>query len=119
MFKFRMNKRTWRIIELSQEEMRQEIMRHNDKPSEHGKYFGSTYADEQIIYLDRNLCEETKRTTLLHELSHCYITTFITHYNKEYNEEDVADIISNSHDIISEIVNKYFKYLDIRNTRGQ
>ena len=47
--------------------------------------------------------------TLIHELTHCYIDNYITHCKKQYSEEDVADIVANSYDIIHEIVNKYFE----------
>nr|DAY69912.1 MAG TPA: hypothetical protein [Caudoviricetes sp.] len=32
----------------------------------------------------------------------------MTHLDQNYSEEDVVDIIANSHDIIREIVDKYF-----------
>ena len=46
---------------------------------------------------------------LIHELAHCYIDNYITHCDKQYTEEDVADIVSNSYDIIHEIVEQYFE----------
>lgn len=107
--KFKINNKTWEIKELSQKEMREELKKHNDCLEEYGKYYGLTYADIQTIFIDKDLCEERKRATLLHELGHCYIVSFITHLYKNYNEEDVVDIISNSHDIVREIVDKYFK----------
>lgn len=110
--KFKMNNKTWEIKELSQQEMREELKRHNDSLTEYGKYYGLTYADIQTIFLDKDLCQERKRSTLLHELGHCYIITFITHLDRNYSEEDVVDIISNSHDIIREIVDKYFEVKD-------
>ena len=110
--KFKINNKTWEIKELSQQEMRAELKKHNDSQSEYGKYYGLTYADIQIIFLDKDLCPERKRSTLLHELGHCYIVTYITHQDKNYNEEDVVDIISNSHDIIRDIVDKYFEVKD-------
>lgn len=106
--KFKINNKTWEIKELSQEDMKAELKKHYDTVESNGKYFGLTYADIQTIFLDKDLCPERKRSTLLHELGHCYIVTYITHQDKNYNEEDVTDIISNSHDIIREIVDKYF-----------
>lgn len=110
--KFKINNKTWIIKELSQEEMKAELKKHYDVVESNGKYFGLTYADIQTIFLDKDLCEERKRSTLLHELGHCYILTFITHQDRNYNEEDIADIISNSHDIIRNIVDKYFEVND-------
>lgn len=106
---FKINNRTWKIVEMSQEDIKAEMKKHYDKPDELGKYFGMTYSDIQTIFLDKDLCQEQKRTTLLHELAHCYIESYITHLNKNYTDEDVCDIISYSHDIIREIVDKYFK----------
>lgn len=107
--KFKINNKRWLIKEIPQSEMREVLQEHNDKPTEYGKYYGLTYMDNQTIYIDKDLCSDRKRSTLLHELGHCYIATFITHEDKQYNEEDVVDIISNSHDIIRNIVDKYFK----------
>lgn len=107
--KFKINNKSWLIEEVPQEKMREIMKEHNDRPSEDGKYYGLTYTDIQKIYLDKDLCKDRKRTTLLHELGHCYINTFITHQDRNYNEEDVVDIISNSFDIIRDIVEKYFK----------
>lgn len=110
--KFKINNKTWYIKELSQQEMREEMKKHNDQPTEGGKYYGLTYADIQTIFLDKDLCLDRKRSTLLHELGHCYIITYITHQDRNYNEEDVVDIVSNSHDIIRNIVDKYFEVKD-------
>lgn len=106
--KFKINNKNWEIKEISQEQMREQLKQHNDRVEEFGKYYGLTYADTQTIYLDKDLCIDRKRTTLLHELGHCYINTYITHLDQNYSEEDVVDIIANSHDIIREIVDKYF-----------
>lgn len=107
-FKFKINNKNWEIKEISQNEMREEIKKRNDRFDEFGKYYGITYPDTQTIYLDKDLCIDRKRTTLLHELGHCYINTYITHLDQNYNEEDVVDIVANSHDILREIVDKYF-----------
>ena len=107
--KFKINNMEWEIVEANQEEIKQEMKKHFDKPDEEGKYFGVTYLDTQKIFLDKDLHIQRKRNTLLHELAHCYIGSFITHLgNKQYIEEDIADILANSHDIIREIVDEYF-----------
>src|SRR5574344_1325754 len=106
--KFKINNKTWNIKELSQKDMRAEIKKHYETPVQEGKYYGLTYADIQTIFLDKDLCQERKISTLIHELGHCYILTYITHLSgKQYSEEDVVDIISNSHYIIDDIVKKY------------
>lgn len=108
--KFKINNQLWEIVELSQKQIREVMMAHNDEPAEKGRYFGVTYEDIQKIYLDKDLCTQRKRFTLIHEVAHCYISAFMCHAVKEYDEEGVCDIVSNSHDIIHDIVDKYFKW---------
>lgn len=106
---FVMNGRKWKIVELSQEKMREHIINYKwDGEPKEGKYYGLTYPDEQVIYICSDLHEEQKRQTLMHELMHCYIASYITYDCKEYTEEDLCDISANSHDIISKIVETYF-----------
>lgn len=118
MFNFQINNRNWIIKELSQEEIK--IIQNKRKANEeenikslNDRYYGITYTDIQEIYLDKDLPGDRKRATLIHELTHCYITNYITHQNKTYDEEMVADIVSNSFDIIREIVDKYFSKKEI------
>ena len=114
MFKFKINNRNWRIIEASQAVIKgkQNLRRANEDENTKSidrRYFGITYFDEQTIYLDEDLPNDLKRTTLIHELTHCFIANYITHQDKTFDEEMVADIVSNSYDIITEIINKYFQ----------
>ena len=107
---FVMNNRNWKIIEFSQEEIKQHMIdyKYDGEPAD-GRYYGQTYIDEQIIYIDKNLNSEQKRQTLLHELMHCYIGCYLFQNSKDYSEEDLCNISACSHDIISKIVNDYFK----------
>ena len=112
--KFKINNREWTITETSQSDIKnmQNIRRANEEEnlkSIDTRYYGITYTDIQKIYIDEDLPQDRKKATLIHELAHCYIDSFITHCDKQYSEEDVADIVSNSYDIIHEIVNNYFK----------
>lgn len=109
--KFKMNNREWEIIELSQEEIRKYIeeYKYDGQPEEKGKYFGQTYFDEQKIYLDKDLHKDQKRQTLMHELMHCYIGSYLATNNNGYSEEYLCDISANSHDIIHKIVEDYFR----------
>jgi len=112
--KFKINNRTWTIEEKSQSEIKriQNERRANEDDnikSVTPRYYGVTHCDIQEIYLDRDLPIDRKRATLIHELTHCYIDNYITHDAKDYSEEDVADIVANSYDIIHEIVDKYFE----------
>ena len=113
MFKFKINNRNWKIIEASQAEMKtkQNMKRSNEDDnikSTNPRYYGITYFDELVIYLDEALPIDVKRATLIHELTHCFINNYITHQDKNYDEEMVCDIVANSHDIITEIIDKYF-----------
>ena len=106
---FKINDREWAIVEKTQEELREIFSNYKyDGEPQQGKYFGLTYFDRQIIYLDKDLYYGQKKQTLYHELMHCYIGSFITSGNKVYNEEDLCDISANSHDIIHNIVEAYF-----------
>lgn len=112
--KFKINNREWKITETSQESIKnmQNIRKANEEEnlkSIDTRYYGITYCDIMQIYIDKDLPEERKKSTLIHELTHCYIDSYITHSEQEYSEEDVADIVSNSYDIIHEIVDKYFE----------
>lgn len=114
--KFKINNREWTITEVSQGEIKniQNIRRANEEEnlkSIDTRYYGITYCDIQKIYIDEDLPKDRKKSTLIHELAHCYIDNYITHCDKQYSEEDVADIVSNSYDIIHEIVEKYLKTL--------
>ena len=111
--KFKINNREWKIIETSQESIKnmQNIRKANEEEnlkSIDTRYYGITYCDIQKIYINEDLPADRKKATLIHELTHCYIDNYITHCDKQYTEEDVADIVANSYDIIHEIVNKYF-----------
>ena len=107
--KFKMNNRIWKIEEKSQSEIKkiQNIRRADEEDnikSINPRYYGITYCDTMQIYIDKDLPVDKKKATLIHELTHCYIDNYITHCEKQYSEEDVADVVANSYDIIHEIV---------------
>ena len=113
--KFRMNNIEFEIKEVSQKEYREyrkaeDAMTCDEEDSNtKGTYFGATHCYQDIIFLDKALPLDRKRKTLMHELTHCYIAECVTHQEKQFNEEDVADISANAHDIIHKIVEDYFK----------
>lgn len=102
---FEMNGRKWTIKEVPQEEMWVEAKQEQDT----GEYFfGKTIFHKQEIWLDKDISEEQKRKTLIHELVHCYTGSYFTFSSLNGQDEDLwCDIMSNSFDIITEIVNKY------------
>ena len=114
MFKFTMNGRKWVIKETTQEEIKkmQNTRKANNEEnlkSIDRRYYGISYMDTLEVFLDEDLPNDRKKATLIHELAHCYIMEYMTHFEKEYNEEDVADIVANSFEIITAIVEKYFE----------
>ena len=114
MFNFKMNNRNYTIEEKNQEEIKtfQNKRRANEDENIKSitpRYYGVTHVDIQKIYIDKDLPIDRKRQALIHELTHCFIAEYITHSEKQYDEEDIADINSNSFDIIKDIVDKYFK----------
>ena len=72
-----------------------------------GVYQGATHTDECIIYLDESLKQDRQRKVLIHELTHAYIVEYISHIDKQYCEEEVADLVANCLDIIIHIVDDY------------
>lgn len=113
--KFKMNDITYVIKEVSQKEYKElRVIEDEEDGAEisdvkNGIYQGSTHHTKGIVYIDKNLPHDIKRKTLIHELTHCYIREYITHEEKNYSEEMVADISANIHDIIHKIVEDYFK----------
>lgn len=104
--KFEINGRHWEILEADQKKMC-EI--ENEPEDTHLKFFGLTVYETQKIYLWEKLEKEQKRQTLMHELMHCYIGNYVSFQDLQLTEDVMCNISANSHDIIHEIVEKYFK----------
>lgn len=106
-FKFKMNNRTWEIIEVPQKALCDEF---NEEVSTSKIYFGLCKFSQQIIMLEETLCPEQKEKTLLHELMHCYISSFIAFGIGQVDEDTICDISANSHNIIHKIANDYYNW---------
>ena len=101
--KFKMNNEEWEIKKISNAEMN--IMMPSDKKESFTH--GSTQYDELTIYLNEDA--KSIRKTLIHELTHCFMYEFgHNQWEKEYNNEDVCEIVTSSYDIIHKIVEDYF-----------
>ena len=109
--KFKINNQEWEIIELSQKEIKEKIKECDMVENiEDGRYFGSTQEFIRTIYIDKDLPIQQKRQTLIHELTHCYISTVLFSYEHlNMDIETLCDVASCSHDIIHEIVEWYFR----------
>lgn len=111
---FKMNDIEYEIVELKQLDYKK-MREKEDKEdglnidTSEGIYFGASHHKTCKVYIDEDLPKDRKRKTLLHELTHCYVHEYITHSEKNYDEEMIADIVANSHDIINEIVERYFR----------
>lgn len=102
--KFKMNNRNWEILETDQKKLKEIEECENEK----GNIYGLCCYDTQIIYLWEDLHKEQKRETLIHELLHCYIGCYCSFEDVVWNEDLMCNVCANSHDIIHDIVNKYF-----------
>lgn len=118
--KFTMNGVEYTIKEVSQEEYKKYRIEEDKKNQieitndiNTGVFFGASHQYVNVIFLDKALPFDRKRRVLTHELTHCYIAEYITHEDKTFSEEDVAEIAANSHDVVHQIVEDYF--LDKKN----
>lgn len=103
--RFKINNRTWTIKEVSQEKMREV----KEDSSKENYYYGVTEYSSQTIYIWNGLHNEQKRQTLIHELVHCYMGVYGSFQTDNVSMELMCDLVGNMHDIINEVVNKYFK----------
>ena len=112
---FEMNGIWYEIIEIDQIEYKKLRAKQDEekgiekKENVDGIYYGASHYDICKIYLDKDLDEQRKRKTLMHELAHCYINEYITHVDYQLTQEEACDLVANSHDIIGNIVEDYFR----------
>lgn len=97
---FEINNCKWLIKEVSNEEM-------NEIGGKEGYYtHGYTCYSQNIIYINKTSPE--KERTLKHELTHCWLYNYGHNQDeKEFNNEDVCEIVASSNDFINNIVEKY------------
>lgn len=99
---FEINNSKWLIKEISQEEMQYSM-------GEEGKYtHGITIYSENTIYINETSPE--KERTLKHELTHVWLYMYgHNQQDKEFNYEDVCEIVACSNDFINYVIGKYRK----------
>lgn len=97
---FVINNCKWHIKEISGQEMRYEKGRE-------GYYtHGLTCYSENTIYINETSSE--KERTLKHELTHCWLYMYGHNQDeKEFNNEDICEIVASINNFINEIVEKY------------
>lgn len=104
---FVINNDKWRIEEKEKEELKK--LYEEDMEEKAYFVFGVTNKAQHIIYINKDMCEEQKRKTLKHELTHCYIWEYGLYNVTDVNEEVICDLVASSNDFINDITNKYFK----------
>lgn len=101
---FEMNDVKYQIREVEQKDFWEYKVNEED-----GYYYGQSHFQTQEIWLDKTLSKEKKKKTLYHELTHVYIREYLTSRDITPDEEVLCDISANSHDIIHQIVEDYFR----------
>lgn len=102
--KFKMNELNWVIKEIDQSDF---LSYNEDNENEYT--FGETHFPTQEILICKELNEEQKKRTLLHELMHCYIGCYIATELENVDQEFICEVSANSHDIIHRIAEEYFQ----------
>lgn len=94
---FEINGESWKIIELSQ--IGDEVTT-----------LGETEYHTRTIALLEWVDKTTKIRTLRHELCHVWLWEYgHNQQEKEFNHEDVCEIVASSSDFINKVVLEYFK----------
>lgn len=97
--KFKINNDEWTIREVDEAEMGYDMK--NDYT------LGVTEYKKQEIRLLKNY--KGKKRTLIHELIHVWLFEYgHNQHDKEFNFEDVCEIVASSNNFINEVVEKYF-----------
>ena len=84
--KFKMNNHEWEILELSKEQIK--LIYEKEMNEETLYVYGLTKYDNHKIYINKELCFDMKRKTLMHELMHCYIEEYVSLELEDYFKGD-------------------------------
>src|SRR5574344_828683 len=106
--KFKINDDEWTINEISNAEMNSICESDNKETFTHG------YTQYSDLTISINKDSHSKRKTLIHELTHCWLYEYgHNQWSKEFNYEDVCEIVSASNNFINKIVEDYFNNSNI------
>lgn len=104
--KFKINGNTWEVLTISNTEI--DNIEGND-----GESFihGTTRYGLNKIFINKETPEASR--TLKHELTHVWLYEYGHRADeKQFNEEDICEIVASINDFINEIVSKYSKAED-------
>ena len=104
---FEMNNHKWQIKEIAKYEII-DFYKNITKEEDIETIYGISDFENKIVYINISINLDKKKQTLKHELMHVYIDEYCLPKN-EYSEEELCNFSANSHDIIHEIVESYFK----------
>lgn len=71
--------------------------------------FGLTLRQFNIIYINKDLCNDEKIKTLKHELTHCFIWEMGYYYVDFNNEETICEFVATINDFINYVIEKVGK----------
>lgn len=98
--KFEINGSEWEIIIVSEDKM------NNEQKNDYT--LGLTIYSKQEVWLVENQINMIK--TLIHELTHVWLFEYGHNaQEKEFNHEDVCEIVASSNNFINKIVQKFAK----------
>lgn len=110
--KFIINNTNWEIIELDNvtfhETRVKKFKEQREKVKETEFILGFCDFSQHQIYLNKYLCKEEKRRTLIHELVHCFLWVNGASYTS-YVEDAVCDTVAAIFDFVDCILKAYFK----------
>ena len=102
---FIINERNWHIRELESDKI---LKLYQEEGDDAAYCFSTIKYQQQTIYINKDMCVEVKKQALYHELMHCYLFSY-SYEASEFGLEALCDISANSHDIIHDIAEEYFK----------
>lgn len=99
---FLANYRKWNIQFASQDELRS----HAGKPHGDDIFFGLCNFEEATIYILETLDAQALITTLVHELTHCYLFSY-TQGSSEFDEEDICNLNANMYMFVNSVMEDF------------
>lgn len=102
---FKINNNDWKIIEKEKQEL---LDVYNAENNDDAKFvFGVCIYPKHEIWINKDMCEEQKVSTLKHELTHCYIWSYGFYNAPHFTDEMVCDIVAGCNDFINSVVKDY------------